>query len=194
MRTVKLAIIFVDPGAARRVLCGMEHVDSRIRRIALIGMPASGKSSVGALLAELEALPFVDLDDEIADEAGMTISDIFADEGEPGFRTRERVALANVVARGSMVLATGGGCVESAENRALLRERCLIVWLKADLKVLARRSVGGTRPLLVDDAHGKIQVLYERRRPLFEACGGLMMQTDGMRPAMIARAIHDALR
>lgn len=193
MRTAKPSGISVDPDAARQILCGMEHVDSQVRRIALIGMPASGKTSVGALLAELEALPFVDLDDVIADEAGMTISDIFADEGESGFRARERVALANVVAWGSMVLATGGGCVESAENRLLLREHFQIVWLKADLESLARRSVGSSRPLLVDNARGKIQVLYERRRPLFEVCGGLVMQTGGMRPAMVARAIHDTL-
>lgn len=172
----------------------MEQRASEPRRIALIGMPASGKTSVGAVLAGLESLPFIDLDDVIADEAGMTIPDIFADEGEPGFRARERIALAHVAERGPMVLATGGGCVESADNRALLRERFAIVWLKADLEALARRSVGGSRPLLVEDARGKIQVLYERRRPLFEACGGLVIHTDGMRPAMIAQAIHDSLR
>jgi len=186
--------MFVDPEAMGRILCGMEHRVSEPRRIALIGMPASGKTSVGALLAGLESLPFIDLDDVIADEAGMTIPDIFADEGEPGFRARERIALAHVSDRGAMVLATGGGCVESAENRALLRERFVIVWLKADLEALARRSVGGSRPLLVEDARGKIQVLYERRRPLFEECGGLVMHTDGMRPAMVAKAIHDSLR
>lgn len=171
----------------------MEHEPSTPRRIALIGMPASGKTTVGALLAQLEALPFIDLDDMIADEAGMTIPDIFADEGEPGFRARERVALAHAVTKGALVLATGGGCVESAENRALLLEHFLIVWLKADMEVLASRSVGGSRPLLVEDARGKIQLLYERRRPLFEACGGLVVRTDGMRPALVAKAIHDSI-
>lgn len=156
-------------------------------------MPASGKSTIGALLAQLESLPFVDLDDLIADEARMTISDIFADEGEPGFRVRERIALTHAVSKGAMVLATGGGCVESDENRALLLEHFMIVWLQADPDVLARRSVGGSRPLLVDDARGKIQLLYERRRPLFEACGGLVIRTDRMRPVLVAKAIHDAI-
>ncbi len=172
----------------------MEIQAPSIRRIALIGLPASGKTSVGALLAELEGLPFVDLDEAIAIEAGRSVSEIFADEGEPGFRVRERAALARVAGGGPVVLATGGGCVESPENRALLRERFKVVWLKADLEILAKRSVGGSRPLLVDDAAGKIRILYERRRPWYKECAGLEMQTDGMRLGMLVKVIHDALR
>ncbi|MBU0929336.1 MAG: shikimate kinase [Spirochaetes bacterium] len=171
----------------------MEKQDSGPRRIALIGLPATGKTSVGALLASLEGLPFVDLDEAIAAGAGKPVAAIFEAEGEPGFRARERAALAAVAAGGPVVLATGGGCVESPENRALLRERFSVVWLKADLASLAARSVGGSRPLLAGDAEAMIRVLYERRRPWYAECAALDIHTDGMRPSMIAEAIHDAL-
>lgn len=172
----------------------MEKQSVFIRSIALIGLPASGKTSVGAALARLEGLPFVDLDEAIAAAAGRSIPDIFADEGEAGFRVRERAELEKVAAGSPVVLATGGGCVELAENRALLRERFRAVWLKADLATLARRSVGGSRPLLAGDAEGKIRTLYERRRPWYGECSGYVMQTDGMRVDMVAEAIHAALR
>jgi len=172
----------------------MEIHDSTVRRIALIGLPASGKTSVGALLARLEGLPFVDLDEAIAAEAGRSVSDIFADEGEAGFRIRERVELARIADGGSVVLATGGGCIETPENRVLLRERFRVVWLKDDLNAIARRSVGGSRPLLVDDAEGKIRILYERRRPWYKECAEIALQTDGMRLGRIAEAVRDALR
>jgi len=185
---------FVDRGPPRRVLCDMETTVLPVRRIALIGMPATGKTSVGAILAGLEGLQFVDLDDAIAVEAGRSVAEIFAAEGEAGFRARENVALSRLAAGGSLVLATGGGCIELPENRSLLRDCFRIVWLKADLATLAARSVGGSRPLLAGDAEALIRKLYERRRPWYEDCGGLQIHTDGMRPAMIAKVIHDALR
>ncbi len=172
----------------------METTITPVRRIALIGMPATGKTSVGAILAGLEGLPFVDLDDAIASEAGQSVAEIFAVEGEAGFRARENAALSRIAAGGSLVLATGGGCIELPENRSLLRDCFRIAWLKADLASLAKRSVGGSRPLLAGDAEALIRTLYERRRPWYEDCAGLQVHTDGMRPSMIARVIHEALR
>jgi shikimate kinase len=157
-------------------------------------MPATGKTSVGAILARLEGLPFIDLDDAIAIEAGRSVAEIFTAEGEAGFRERENAVLARLAAGGQVVLATGGGCVELPENRALLRDNFRIAWLKADLASLAKRSVGGSRPLLEGDAEALIRKLYERRRHWYEDCAGEQVHTDGMRPAMIAKVIHDALR
>ena len=146
------------------------------------------------MLARLERLPFIDLDEVIAREAGRSIPDIFDDEGEPGFRARERSALERVAEGGPVVLATGGGCIELKENRVTLRERFRVVWLKADPATLARRSVGGSRPLLAGDAEGRIRALYERRRPWYAECAGYVMQTEGMRVDKIAEAIHESLR
>lgn len=171
----------------------MEKPASHSRSIALIGLPATGKTSVGFLLSELEGLPFLDLDEIVAQDAGRDIASIFEDEGEAGFRARERTALEKIAAGGPVLLATGGGSIELAENRALLRECFTVVWLKADLSILAQRSVGSNRPLLAGDAEGKIRTLYDRRRGWYEECSSLVIHTDGMRLKMIAKVIHAAL-
>jgi len=172
----------------------MQKQDSEPRGVALIGLPASGKTSAGAILAGLEGLPFVDLDEVVASDSGSSIPAIFENEGEAGFRLRESAALARIAAGGPVVLATGGGTVESPENRALLRERFRVAWIKADPAILAERSVGCSRPLLAGDAEGKIRVLYARRKPWYEECANIVVQSDGMRPSMIAKTIHDSLR
>lgn len=176
--------------------CGMEKSSRSITSIALIGLPASGKTSVGFLLAELEGLPFLDLDELVAQDARQDIRAIFEDEGEAGFRVRESAALtrlASGASEGPVLLATGGGCVESAHNRALLREYFTVVWLKADPAILAKRSVGGNRPLLFEDAEERIRLLYERRREWYKECATIAIHTDGMLPKMVAKAIHAAL-
>ncbi len=172
----------------------MENHKDSIRAIALIGLPASGKTSVGAELARLVGLPFVDLDELVAGDAGCSISDIFEDEGEAGFRAREEAALARVAGGAPVVLATGGGCVELERNRGVLRKMFRVVWLKADLGTIARRAVGTSRPLLAGDAEGRIRSLYERRKPWYAECADIVIQTDGMRVGKVAEAINDAIR
>jgi len=172
----------------------MEKRSYRELGVALVGLPASGKTSAGALLAGLLGMPFVDLDERVEREAGRSIPDLFEDEGEDGFRRRERAALEGVAAGGPAVLATGGGTVELPENRAILRDRFVTVWIKADPAAVAARSAGSGRPLLSGDVEAGVRRLYERRRAWYEECAAIAVQSDGMRPAMLAEAIRDALR
>jgi len=119
------------------------------RSIALVGLMGSGKTTVGRRLAAALGLEFKDADAEIEAAAGRSVSDIFAELGEPEFRSGERRVIARLVGEGPMVLATGGGAYVDPETRALLREKAVTIWLKADLEVLARRvSRRDTRPLL----------------------------------------------
>ena len=97
--------------------------------VLLIGMMGCGKSTVGRLLAERMRLPLIDLDEEIARAAGKTIPEIFAQEGEAGFRARETAALERALAREDGVIATGGGIVTRAENIRMMREKGFVVWL-----------------------------------------------------------------
>jgi shikimate kinase len=108
-----------------------------------------GKTSVGRRLAQTLQLPFCDADEEIERAAGRSVADIFAELGEPEFRAGERRVITRLLGEPPHVLATGGGAFMNPETRALLLERALVVWLKADLDVLVRR-VGrkDTRPLL----------------------------------------------
>lgn len=119
------------------------------RTIALVGLMGVGKTSIGRRLAGALHLPFRDADAEIEAAAGRTIAEIFAERGEADFRQGERRVIARLLEQPAHVLATGGGAFVQDDTRALLLERGLVVWLKADLPVLARR-VGRktTRPLL----------------------------------------------
>jgi shikimate kinase len=123
----------------------MEKRVSRPGCIALVGLPASGKSSIGAALARRLGLPFVDLDEKIVTEEGRTIAAIFKEDGEAAFRQLESSSLDKATGRGKLVLATGGGCVLTPGNRALLVERCLVVWLDLSPELAAARVKAGGR-------------------------------------------------
>ena len=123
----------------------------KTRTIALVGLMGVGKSSVGRRLANALGLAFRDADAEVEAAAGRSIKEIFAELGEAAFRDGERRVIQRLLDEPPHVLATGGGAFMNDETRALLKEKALIVWLKADLELLARR-VGrkDTRPLLKD--------------------------------------------
>jgi shikimate kinase len=141
----------------------------RARTIALVGLMGVGKSSVGRRLANALDLPFRDADSEVETAAGRSISEIFADLGEPAFREGERRVIARLLDQPPHVLATGGGAFMSSETRDLIKSQAISVWLKADLEVLARR-VGrkDTRPLLKDkDPFEVLTQLAEVRYPTY---------------------------
>ncbi|WP_443019483.1 shikimate kinase [Sphingomonas adhaesiva] len=117
--------------------------------IVLVGLMATGKSTVGRRLATRLGLPFVDADTEIETAAGMSISDIFAKFGEPYFRDGERRVIHRLMDGRPKVIATGGGAFVNDETRALILAEALTIWLDAPVHVLAER-VGrrDTRPLL----------------------------------------------
>jgi shikimate kinase len=121
----------------------------RRRTIALVGLMGVGKSSVGRRLANALNLPFADTDSEVEAAAGRSISDIFAELGEPAFREGERRVIARLLDQPPHVLATGGGAFMNDQTRELIKGHAISVWLKADLDVLARRVARkDTRPLL----------------------------------------------
>src|SRR5678815_5101650 len=107
-----------------------EHVASH-ERIFLIGYRGTGKTTVGRLLATELGWDFADCDDAVEASAGQSVAEIFADEGEEGFRAREAEALLELCGRARIVLATGGGAVLSSTNRELLRAGGFAIWLTA---------------------------------------------------------------
>ena len=143
-------------------------------RIILIGMPASGKTTVGQTLARALAVPFYDCDREVERVTGRTIPAIFAGEGEAAFRALERAALERLCAmEAPCVIATGGGAVLSAENRRLLRRSGTVFWLDRDLKNIMSTGCSG-RPLLSGGAEA-LRTLYKNRRDLYAACAHLLV-------------------
>ena len=152
------------------------------RSIVLIGMPGSGKSSVGRRLAAKLGLTFVDADAKIEEAAGgMSIADIFATHGEPYFRAGEAKVIARILESGRQVLATGGGAFMNPQTRAQIRARGISVWLKADFGVLLRRiKRKDERPLFKSgDYEGTLRRLLAEREPVFAEADIVVASQDG---------------
>lgn len=139
------------------------------RSLVLIGMMGAGKSSVGRRLAKKLDLPFVDADAEIERAAGMPISDIFEQHGEAYFRSGEARVIARLLDQGRQVLATGGGAFINAGTRALIGEKGVSIWLKAEPDVLMRRiRRRSDRPLLkTADPESTLLRLIAERYPVY---------------------------
>ena len=137
--------------------------------IVLVGLMGAGKSTVGRRLAKRLGRPFVDSDDEIEQAAGRSIAEIFDQYGEPAFRDVERRVIARLVGGEAKVIATGGGAFADEETRALILERCVAIWLDADVGTLAERvSRRDHRPLLAGkDPAEVLRGLAERRAPFY---------------------------
>ena len=105
------------------------------------GVRATGKSAVGAMLAQKLARPFVDLDQVLEEEMGRSIADLVAAKGWPEFRRREKEMVARFGRAGGQVLATGGGAVLDPENVEVLRKNGVVVWLRADPATIQERHI-----------------------------------------------------
>jgi shikimate kinase len=155
--------------------------------IFLIGFMASGKTTVGRLLAERLDWTFVDLDKVIEDAAGMTVEQIFAAEGEAGFRERESEALRGVAKRRKVVVATGGGAPCREENVEAMLAEGRVFWLDVSPEEAVRRAGSASgRPLLDREADplAAARKLLDARRPFYKrAHAGV--ETDGRTPKEI---------
>ena len=132
----------------------------QMENIILIGMPGSGKSTIGRMLAQKMGRVFADADEAIVKEAGMSIPEIFATSGEEGFRQIETKVLARLGQESSLVIATGGGCVTRRENHPLLHQNGICVWLARDLEKLPTEG----RPL---SQQTKLEQMYQIRKPMY---------------------------
>ncbi|PRH75827.1 shikimate kinase [Streptomyces solincola] len=161
--------------------------------IVLVGPMGSGKSTVGALLAERLGVPYRDTDADIVAAEGREISDIFLDEGEEHFRALERAAVAAAVAGHAGVLALGGGAVLDDGTRALLAGRP-VAYLSMDVEEAVRRvGLGAARPLLAVNPRRQWRELMDARRHLYTEVARVVVATDDRTPDEVAQAILDAL-
>ncbi len=140
-----------------------------VRSVVLVGLMGAGKSSVGLRLAAALGAELVDSDTEIEAAAMMSIPEIFEKFGEPHFRSSERRVLARLLTEEPCVISAGGGAFMDAETRALIAEKGVSVWLKADLEVLVSRTSGRShRPLLNQGNPREILAgLIEQRYPIY---------------------------
>jgi len=145
-------------------------VAARDRHVVLVGMPGAGKSSVGRRLARELSRPFADADEQLELAAGRTIPQIFRDDGEATFRRLETQTLSELVSRHTpLVIAAGGGAVISEENRLLLSEHSIVVWLRGSAEFLVGRTDPTHRPLLVEDPMAAYERLDRERSGHYES-------------------------
>lgn len=153
--------------------------DRKIRsgNLILIGMMGSGKTTMGKALARHLDKTFVDSDEEIQRRTGVTIPHIFDIEGESGFRQRETAAIADLAERDNLVLATGGGAILAMQNRELLKQNGIVVYLKASIHDLWQRTRHDrNRPLLqTGDPRAKLTELFQHRDPLYQETADIVM-------------------
>lgn len=167
--------------------------------IALIGFMAAGKTTVGRALADRLGYRYVDLDERIVAAAGRPIPAIFADEGEAGFRRREREAVAAAAAQAGLVIACGGGVARDPDNVATLRRSGRIVWLRISAAEAARRILadGLGRPMIdehvpartYDHVLARSAELLAEREPDYEAAADLTVEVDHRAVAAIVEAV-----
>ena len=136
--------------------------------IVLIGFMASGKSTIGKILAERLKRVFIDTDELIEKETGISISEIFKNYGEAYFRSIEKTIILKAIENPNSVVATGGGCVTQEETRKILKKMGVVIWLNASPEtVIARTQEDETRPLLNRDKENRIYTLISEREALY---------------------------
>ena len=159
--------------------------------VVLVGAPGSGKTTVGAVLANRLDLPFHDVDAVITQRVGKPVAEIFADDGEAVFRAFEEATTAELLALPG-VLALGGGAVLSPATRASLRGH-RVVWLRIGLGAAVKRvGLDTARPLLLGNVRGRLLTLLNERAVLYAEVATETVDTDALTPDGVADLILSA--
>lgn len=163
------------------------------KSIALIGFMATGKSTIGPLLAEKYGYFFVDTDKMVEADMGMKISDIFSTLGEDAFRNAEHKALKKALDKEKCIISTGGGMILFEKNRQLLTEKAFVVSLSAQPETIFDRVKGDdTRPLLkCEDPLLQIKQMLAERQQYYDRCD-FKISTEDWTAEQCCEKIHKA--
>lgn len=164
--------------------------------IFLVGLMGAGKSTIGRRLAQELGRQFRDSDNEIENKTGVSIDVIFDIEGEQGFRRRETGMLKELVGERGIVLATGGGAALAPENRELLRDNGLVIYLKASAERLAGRvRLDRHRPLLRSgDKLERMRELMIERDPIYQQLADVVVETNNSSVPCVVREISKMIK
>lgn len=159
----------------------------RKENLVLVGMPSSGKSTLGAELARRLGREFCDTDTVVEERTGLTVGEIFARHGEARFREEESAAIRELSVRTGLVIATGGGAVLNADNVTELKRNGRLIFLERDLDELTPTD---TRPLTSD--REALKRKYAERLPVYRACADMTVRVEGL-PAELAKKTIERL-
>lgn len=161
----------------------LRALEGETQNIILIGMPGSGKSTVGRILSEMTGRPLADADCALEERLGMSIPEYFSTHSEAQFRAEETAVLAELGKQSGQIIATGGGCVTRPENRDLLRQNGVLFFLERELSLLPTdgRPISQANPL---------KQLYETRLPLYRAFADATIENSGAPEETAARILE----
>ncbi|MFA6299465.1 MAG: shikimate kinase [Nocardioides sp.] len=161
--------------------------------VVLVGPMGSGKSTIGALLAEALGVTARDTDTDVERLEGRAVSDIFVESGEEHFRALEKAAVADALATHGGVLSLGGGAVLDPDTRALLADH-RVVFLQVGLSEAVKRvGLGTGRPLLLGNVRSRIKALLDERTPIYASVADVTVDTDQRTPEDIVDEIRKAV-
>jgi shikimate kinase len=159
-------------------------------RVLLVGMMGAGKSTVGRALGDRLGWPYYDNDELLRRAAGVDTRTVLEQRGELALRRAESAALTVALTEGGpLVAGVAGGVVEDPLDRARLRAGGFVVWLRAAVETLVRRTSGTDRPWLGDDPRAALTALYAGRAALYESVASVVVDVDVLPPDAVADRI-----
>ena len=169
-------------------------VQKRSDKIALVGFMGSGKTTVGKKMAKIMDIPFVDTDDLIVEREKKSISEIFEQQGEAYFRKCEKEIIQTIIdTPGRQIISCGGGLAINNENRSLLKQHCLVIWLYATPEATVKRINLESRPLLnVENPLEKAKTLLSQRKQFYAQASDIIINTEKF-DAAITKKIYDEI-
>lgn len=161
--------------------------------IVLVGIPGSGKTTVGQLLAKKLNINFFDSDQVIEERIGKSVAEIFTEDGEPTFRQLESATIQELLQAQNSVISLGGGALGNDETRTLVKNE-RVIWLTAGLaQTVARIGLNRNRPLLLGNVRGQLSSLMEAREPLYREVATHTIDTTHLLPEQVVEEIAQLL-